>query len=480
MVSSQTLTTLNELLSHRVVGVILFVAFLMLWAATAKAYTQSWQVQSRMATVQTLVEQGTFVIDDTLFNNTGDKIFVNGHFYSDKTPILSVAAAGAYAILHGVFGLTLDPAFCLPDDDPMACRAFGGGEPRLTALYWLTVLFMGVPSALIIYLFRREMIVRETGGVMATGLAVLLGIASPIAPYSTVFSGHIPAALCLFAGFVLLTRPANRARFFWAGALIGLAANIDFLLTLLVVAFGVWVLAERRSFLAVFVAGALIPYAVTSAINYVAVGSIVPVYLDPKAYDYPGAVLHKTAGGTDGFYSLEFGLRYLYDMFVGRRGVFAFTPLLLYALGGMWIAARDLPPALAPLATCPRAFGAGVAAKRRGSARGSPQGGEDDRSMRGLTLAALGGSLAFAAYLIVRTDNFGGLAWGTRWFVPLVPMLWFYLPFVLERRHGRAWWAVFAAAVILSVWSVPMGLHDAWKDFRPILRLETTAIDYPE
>ena len=442
--SRQTLSTLNNLLSRRAAGIILFAAFLMLWAATAKAYTQSWQVQSRMATVQTLVEQGTFAIDHTLFNNTGDKIFVNGHFYSDKTPILSVAAAGAYAILHDVFGLVLDPAFCLPDDDPMACRAFGGGEPRPTALYWLTVLYMGVPSALLIYLFWREMIARHTGGVMAAGLAVLLGIASPIAPYSTVFSGHIPAALCLFVGFVLLTRPATRARLFWAGAWIGLAANIDLLLTLLVVAFGMWVLAERRSFLAVFVAGAVIPYAVTSAINYVAVGSIVPMYLDPKAYDFPGAVLHKTPGGTDGFYSLEFGLRYAVDMFVGRRGVFAFTPLLLYALAGMWIAARDR------------------------------------RSMRGLAIAALAGSLAFTAYLIARTDNFGGLAWSTRWFVPLAPMLWFYMPFALERRHGRAWWAVFAAAAILSVWSVPMGLHDAWQDFRPILRLETTAIDYPE
>jgi hypothetical protein len=39
-----------------------------------------------MATVQTLVEQGTFIIDRTEFNRTGDKVFIDGHFYSDKTP----------------------------------------------------------------------------------------------------------------------------------------------------------------------------------------------------------------------------------------------------------------------------------------------------------------------------------------------------------------------------------------------------------
>ena len=438
------MTQLDARLARRSTGVILFVVFWLVWAALSKAYTQSWQVQSRMATVQTLVEQGTFVIDHTLFNNTGDKIFVNGHFYSDKTPILSVAAAGVYAILHHVFGLTLDPSFCLPDDDPAACRAFGPGEPRLTALYWLTVIFMGVPSALLVALFWRELIRREAGGVMATGLAALLGIASPIAPYSTVFAGHVPAALCLFIGFVRLTHTATRPSFFWAGVSIGLAANIDLLLALLVAAFGVWVLVARRTFLLPFLVGAALPFAVTSAINYIAVGSIVPMYLDPKAYDFPGTVLNKTPGGTDGFYSLEFGLRYTYDMFVGRRGVFAFTPLLLYTLAGMWIVVRDRLP------------------------------------LRGLTLAVFVGSLVFTVYLILRTDNFGGQAWSTRWFVPLAPIVWFYLPFLFEKPRSRLWKTIFVGAVILSVWHVPMGVHDAWKDVRPILRLETTAIDYPE
>jgi hypothetical protein len=438
------MTRLDERLSRRSTGFILFAIFLILWAALTKAYTQSWQVQSRMATVQTLVEQGTFIIDQTVFNNTGDKIFVDGHFYSDKTPILSVAAAGVYAVLHNILGLTLDPTYCLPDTDPAACRAFGSGEPHLTALYWLSVIFMGVPSALLIALFWKALIARKVGGTMATGLAVTLGIASPIAPYSTVFSGHIPAAFCLFVGFVLLTRPPDRRSCFWAGMWIGLAANIDLLLALLVATFGIWVMFSRRSLVMPFAIGAAIPFVVTSAINYIAVGSIIPMYLDPKAYDFPGTVLHKSAGGTEGFYSLEFGLRYTYDMLVGRRGVFAFTPLLLYALGGAGLVIRHRHP------------------------------------LRGLTIAALAGSLLLTAYLIARTDNFGGQAWSTRWFVPLAPMLWFYIPILFETPRSRLWKIVLAGAVILSLWNVPMGLHDAWKDVRPILRLELTAIDYPE
>jgi hypothetical protein len=118
-------------------------------------------------------------------------------------------------------------------------------------------------------------------------------------------------------------------------------------------------------------------------------GTVVPLYFDPKAYDFVGTVLNTTVGGTNGFYSLEFGLHYTYDTFVGQRGLFSFTPMLIFAFIGMLAAFKQ-------------------------------------RRQRGLILAVLVGSLVFAVYLVVRTDNFGGLAWGTRWFVPLVPVWWYF------------------------------------------------------
>ena len=138
-----------------------------------------------------------------------------------------------------------------------------------------------------------------------------------------------------------------------------------------------------------YVLGALIPLALSALINYWAAGTIVPLYFDPKAYDFVGTVLNTTVGGTNGFYSLQFGIRYAYDMFVGQRGLFSFTPMLIFAFLGMFVAFKQ-------------------------------------RRQRGLIMAVLGGSLVFAAYLILRTDNFGGLAWGTRWFVPLVPLWWYF------------------------------------------------------
>ena len=66
----------------------------------------TWNDESRMATVQSLVESGSFVIDQTDFARTGDKVFINGHFYSDKPPMPAVLGAAVYLPLYHL-GLTL-------------------------------------------------------------------------------------------------------------------------------------------------------------------------------------------------------------------------------------------------------------------------------------------------------------------------------------------------------------------------------------
>ncbi|HZY46131.1 MAG TPA: hypothetical protein VFF70_15440 [Anaerolineae bacterium] len=440
---------------RRSFGAILFLLFMIVWALFTKIDTHSWQEESRMATIQTLVEQNTFAIDHTEFNRTGDKVFVSDHFYSDKTPLLSVVAAGGYSILHNSFYLTLDPTICVPDEDVAACRVFDGKNFRFTAFYWLTLIFIGGSSALLVTLSWRAMLDTGAGGILSTALALAVGLASPIAPYSIVFAGHVPAALCLFAGFFLFVRchsergdeslsqiyRKDNRNLFFAGLLISLSANIDLTLAVFIAAFGLWILLARRNNFLSYLIGAIVPFAVSAAINYWAAGSIMPLYFDPNAYDFFGTVLNKSVGGTNGFYSLDFGLRYTYDLLIGARGLFSFTPMLIFAIVGLWIVLRD------------RA-----------------------NRLRGLTFAVIAGSLTFTLYLIFRTDNFGGEAWGTRWIVPLAPMLMYYAGnayriSALTYRGALVWRIVFWLLVILSFATAVYGLHDAWKSVPPIVRL---------
>lgn len=430
------MTRLDRVLARRPIGLLLFIGCLVVWALLTKVHTHSWQEESRMATVQALVEQGTFIIDHTEFNRTGDKVFIRDHFYSDKTPLLSVGAAGVYGVLHNVFGLTLDPTICVPDEDVAACRAFTPSGTRFTAFYWLTLILIGGSSALLVALFWRAMLDAGASGTLSTALAIALGIASPIAPYSIVFAGHVPAALALFAGCWLLTRSRSNRAVFGSGLLISLAANIDLTLALFVGTIGLWVLIGYRWKVITFAIGAVVPFMLSGAINYWAAGTIMPLYFDPKAYDFIGTVLNPTVGGTNGFYSLEFGVNYAYNLLIGERGFFAFTPVLVLGVLGAAVALRD-------------------------------------KQRRGLTLAVLLGSVLFAAYLIARTDNYGGEAWGARWFVPLVPLVWWYIrdAYCVLRNRSRLWGVVLAALILLSFLTALAGVQDAWRVVPPIVRL---------
>ena len=84
---------------------------------TARPYAGSWNDGSRLATVECLVDQHTWAIDDSIYvvpskaarqpygentlaaqNGTLDKLLIDGRFYSDKSPVPACLMAGVYQI----------------------------------------------------------------------------------------------------------------------------------------------------------------------------------------------------------------------------------------------------------------------------------------------------------------------------------------------------------------------------------------------
>src|SRR5438067_2211566 len=92
--------------SRLLTGLVLLVAAVIA-VFSARDYVGSWNDGSRLATVECLVDGHTLAIDRSIFvQATGDKLFIQGHFYSDKSPVPAVLMAGVYQVLQWSTGLT--------------------------------------------------------------------------------------------------------------------------------------------------------------------------------------------------------------------------------------------------------------------------------------------------------------------------------------------------------------------------------------
>ena len=132
-----------------------------------------WNQNSRMDLVWAITRDGTIRIDDYHLN-TGDKVLYNGHYYSDKAPGLSLAAAPFVAAAP--FGVVAES---------YVATVAGAALPTALAallLYWLALQFGA-----------------SEGG--ASFAAVTFGVGTPAFAYATLFFGHALATACLMAAF---------------------------------------------------------------------------------------------------------------------------------------------------------------------------------------------------------------------------------------------------------------------------------------
>jgi hypothetical protein len=497
--------------------------FLLVWALFTHAHVGSFNDRSRLAAIESRVARGTWIIDESPFSRTVDRIFVDGHFYSDKPPVLTFIASGVYTVLHRGFHLSLDASPCDFDQPPCHCRAFCDDDPDW-AYYLLTLTLVGLPSALMLALFYDLTGDLGLGNPAALLLTATLGLATQVFPYSTVLNSHVPAAACLLAGFYALLRshkldsqsdgdgPPDRARgrmrdirglaasawLFIAGLLTALAVTFDLGSGLFFVAFfgyTTWAtlakvgrqtsdqtdvvyprprpLPETTSLPGLFTTlarfarrlpwpyllGGLLPIALMIFLDYQIVGNPLPPYMYTRGYDYPGSRFPQTiAGNRSPENVLLYGLR----LIVGDRGLFAFSPVLLWAVGALVRAWRN-----------------------RSSI--------DSRRCAGWLRAAAAmiglASGLFALYFILFTDNFGGAAYGPRWYTVFIPLLFIFVAVDWEDRVSKGalgkvgFWVRGLLFLVLAGISFANSYHGAlnpWRAVPPLLRLEPAQLGWRE
>ena len=371
---------------------------------------------ARMATIESLVERGTPVIDGSSLATTPDKVLIDGHYYGGQLPFLQYAVAPLYCLMHRVFSLS-----------------FSSDARLVYAL--MTVCTVGILSSLMLSLFFGMMARFGLGSSKALLAAAALGLGTLVLPYSIVFNAHLVAGALVFFALYILFRGPGRFGALQMGLLTGAAAVIDpapgaaFSAALLLL---FACSAGRRRRVLPFCAGVIVPVVLHCFISLRSVGTVLPVNLFPEHYAYPGSIFDGTSlSGVASHGSLCSFLTYCYHALFGMRGLFSYNPVLLFST--------------AALIAC--------AFSRRSGGK-----------YRSRSIAILCASAAVVAVYLLKSVNYGGWSYGMRFFVPVIPAVSIYLGPFLARRRRPVVRALFILALAVSVAVSLVGATNPWSD----------------
>ena len=207
-----------------------------------------WAQASYYALIRAM-DNGTAQIDKYHWE-TGDKSWINNHFFSVKSPGMPVVLLPAYAGLKAVGFQSLSnsagaelqketPGYAVPKNLKLA--SFGGSrtialEVRKTSaesalMIWVLTLLGCIIPALVILLIVRSLAERWEPGTGAAS-SIALGMGTLLLPFSGLFFSHVMAALVLFGAFAVLLHerrgPPSLKLVVLGGLLAGFAVFVEY------------------------------------------------------------------------------------------------------------------------------------------------------------------------------------------------------------------------------------------------------------
>ena len=300
--------------------------------------------------------------------NTNDKAWVDGHFYSVKSPGMAALTTPLYDAIEGLGGNKLARAAAHNVDQTahpkwlydgvIPIENFGynvergqvvqASVERLTPIVWALTLLGAVIPAVLLLLAVRWAADRFVPG-YGTAAAITLGLTTVVMTFAAEFFSHVISAGFAFAAFCLLMRERDRepnlGLVAGAGLLAGLAVTFEFQTGLVgIVLFG-YALSRRTDWLrraAVYGAGAVAGALPMLAFNYWAFGNPLKLAYG-YAVDFPGASGHDVLGlNSSGFFGIT-APRFdsALSLLLAGRGLLVLTPILIMAVVGVFMMRRD-------------------------------------------------------------------------------------------------------------------------------------------
>ena len=427
-------------------GVILLSVVFAGWSILNSVPLQSANDRSRWCTVWSLVERGTYHIDEIDTDprwSTIDKVRFRHaesdpwHFYSSKPPLFSTMVAGVYWLQKIVTG-----------DDLKS-------QPEAVSRRILFVVNL-LPWCLALLSFRRTLRLLQVQGPALWGMLAVAGLCTMLNPYLTTLNNHTPAAICLIFCLSAMVRIRLDSPSAWDFAVVGLTAALTTCFELPAALFGIAsflyvVTADWRRTATNYVPAALVPLILFFATNYIVTGGIKPFYAyygkEPYVYVHEGVPSYwSSPQGIDA--NTETPLVYFLHCTVGHHGLLSLTPVFLLSLLG-WLG-----------------WGQSSAT----------------RSYRLIRWMGLLLSVVVLVFYLTRTQNYnyGGNSAALRWMLWLGPFWWYAMIAPVQKLVSSRWGAV--VVLLLAAAAAGSSLEaraNPWKPGWLYRRMETAGwIDY--
>lgn len=367
---------------------------------------------SRMATVQALVEHGTFQIDSTEFINTVDKVFIGGNFYSDKPPFPSLLASAIYFPLYQ-FGFHL------------------GYEWNLAYFLITLLVIKSIWIASLLYFYKLLGLVNFTGSKIL--LTSFLAFGSLYFSWSSTFNNHILAGSFFLLGLYFWVEAKQLGFSRWRSDFLSgfyfLCAGIsDLPVLVFFFAFLLLLIFQKPNWKAVliFLFPALltvVPYLVH---NNMISGSIKPFQIQKQFFEYPYSmwIKNNALSGVDQNDPL-FVLTNAFQLLLGSKGFLLYSPISLISIWTL-LNYKD----------------------------------KFKNSGREIWISLVCCFLIFGYYSVYSTNLSGG-SYSIRWFVPFLPILVFScFPFFEDLTETKK--RILKILLVLSIVISSVGIINPW------------------
>lgn len=365
---------------------------------------------SRVMAIRSIVDYKTFSIDNITDLDTIDKFFYNGHYYSSKPPLLTLVGAGIYFILKTATG-----------------------SPFNQTIYYITCLFTtGLAFALTLMFFFKSMRWFEISDGYKILFTAILGFGTLLLPYSTMLHNHTITALFVFLAFynILKIKFCGDKNIFFL--LIGFFMSLAIVTettqsAIIYLIFFLYFLfkksTRKKSYLLIISA---LPIGILYMMyNLRTTGSIFPPYINFETlYKYSGSYWNNPSTTEALNHNKPL---YIFNMLFGTQGIFLYSPVLIFGFWGMLKTIRD-----------------------------------KNKIWVNEAKLVLSSCIAILSFLAITTNNYGGKAYGLRWFIVCVPMVMFFTPILIPYLKNKKFAIAFLCLSFISLFFSFLGIPGNW------------------